>query len=171
MGKKPANPAHYRDRREAVFYLLFESLFSDSSPAEIVEIAKTAENFTFDETAIKTFTAICEKSAELDALTAEFSQKRVLERLPKVSIAILRIAFYEILYDKKMHENFAVSEAVRLATDFAYEADIKFINGVLGNYLRSKKNTETPEAETETALPETEIQTETETANTPEANS
>ncbi|MDR0947654.1 MAG: transcription antitermination factor NusB [Ruminococcus sp.] len=134
----------FRNRREAVFYLIFESLFSDCSPEEILETAESVDNFDVDKKARKRFLAICEKADELDKLIAEFSEKRVLERVPKISTAILRQAFYEILYDPKTHENIAISEAVRLATDFTLEADIKFINGVLGNFVRNRKS-ETPE--------------------------
>jgi N utilization substance protein B len=125
--------------REAVFYLVFESLFNISTPSEIIESAYAAENFDMNETIEKKFLGIVENGDKLDEIIASASEKRKFARVPKVSVAILRIALYEIINDDSIHENISVSEAVRLSEDFASDADVKFINGVLGNYLRLKK--------------------------------
>jgi N utilization substance protein B len=125
--------------REAVFYLVFESLFNINTPREIIEAAYAADNFDMNEAIEKKFLGIVEKGEKLDEIIASASEKRRFTRVPKVSVAILRIALYEILSDDSIHANISVSEAVRLSEDFASEADVKFINGVLGNYLRTLK--------------------------------
>jgi N utilization substance protein B len=125
--------------REAVFYLVFESLFMQSTPREILDIAYAADNFDMNEDIETKFLNITSHALELDTIITRLSLKRQFGRLPKVSVAILRIALYEILYDESIHENVSVAEAVRFAEDFASEQDVKFINGILGNYLRSKK--------------------------------
>jgi N utilization substance protein B len=127
--------------REAVFYLVFESLFGISTAREILDSAYGADNFDMNSEIEDKFTKITEHGEELDTIIADLSQKRKFARLPKVSVAILRIALYEILYDEKIHENVSVSEAVRFAEDFSSEQDVKFINGVLGNFLRGGKQT------------------------------
>ena len=58
-------------------------------------------------------------------------------RIAKINIAILRIAFYEILYNDKIPANAAVNEAVLLAQNYTYKEDVSFINGILGSYTRS----------------------------------
>jgi N utilization substance protein B len=122
--------------REALFYLVFESLFSPESPEAIVDNAYAADNFDIDERLEERFLKLCENLPEIDRLISEHSQKRVFSRLPKVSAAVLRVAFFEILFTE-LHPNIVVSEAVRFATDFAAETDVKFVNGVLGDYLRN----------------------------------
>jgi N utilization substance protein B len=130
--------------REAVFYLVFESLFGISTAREILDSAYGADNFEMNAEIEDKFTKITDHGEELDRVIADLSQKRKFARLPKVSVAILRIALFEILYDENIHENVSVSEAVRFAEDFSSEQDVRFINGVLGNYLRSGKTTKQP---------------------------
>ena len=75
-------------------------------------------------------------TAEVDKIIGKFSEKRVISRIPKVSLAILRLAFYEIKFCEKVPENVAISEAVLLAKKYAADNDVSFINGVLGAYSR-----------------------------------
>jgi N utilization substance protein B len=134
--KESGSRAEKQAAREALFYLVFESLFSPESPEEIIENAYAADNFDIDERLEERFTELMKAAPEIDALISKHSQKREFSRLPKVSAAILRVAFFEIL-KTDLHQNIAVSEAVRFATDFADTGDVKFINGVLGEYVRS----------------------------------
>jgi N utilization substance protein B len=122
--------------REALFYLVFESLFSPESPEQIVDNAYAADNFDIDEKLEERFLSLCDAAPEIDELISKHSQTREFSRLPKVSAAILRVAFFEIL-KTDLPQNVAVAEAVRFATDFADANSIKFVNGVLGEYLRS----------------------------------
>lgn len=124
--------------REAAFFLTFEQLFSDETPDAIIDTAYEVDEFEMDEDAEKLFKGVVSKAEELDGIIAKFSEKRQLGRIPKVSAAILRIALYEMLYDDKVPDNVAISEAVQLAKKFAYERDVQFVNGLLGAYFRSR---------------------------------
>ena len=123
--------------REAVFFLTFEKLFSSGTAEEIIETAYEADVFEINDEVEKLFKAIDEKADELDGIIAGFSEKRQVNRIPRVSAAILRIAVYEILYDEKVPGNVAISEAVILTKKFAYEPDVQFVNGLLGAFFRS----------------------------------
>ncbi len=130
--------------REAVFFLTFEKLFSDGTPDDIIDAAYEMDEFEMNEDVENLFKAVDEKSGETDDIIAKFSEKRQLNRIPKVLTAILRIAVYEMLYDDKVPDNVAISEAVILAQKFAYENDVQFVNGLLGAFCRSRngENTE-----------------------------
>ncbi len=123
--------------REAVFFLVFESFFSDDTADMIIDTAYEVDNFEMVEDAEKLFKAVYEKSAELDEIIAKYSEKRQINRIPKVSMAILHIALYEYLYDDKVPGNVAISEAVILTKKFALEPDVQFVNGVLGEFSRN----------------------------------
>ena len=61
----------------------------------------------------------------------------------------MQLAVYEILYRDDVPEGVAVSEAVRLAKKYNDEMG-KFVNGILGAFVRSLKEqpgVETPAAE------------------------
>lgn len=57
-------------------------------------------------------------------------------KINKVDLAILRLAIYELLIDKKAPKNVIIDEAVELAKEFANETSPSFINGVLGNIAK-----------------------------------
>ena len=123
--------------REAAFFLTFEKLFSDETPDAIIDAAYEVDEFEMNEDAEKLFIAINSKAPEIDEIISKYSDKRQFNRIPKVSIAILRIAIYEMLYDDKVPVNVAISEAVILAKKFSYAPDVQFVNGILGAYAKN----------------------------------
>ena len=58
--------------------------------------------------------------------------------MPTVSLAVLRLGVYEILFCDNVPDSVAVSEAVRIAKRFGDEKDYAYINGVLGSVVKSK---------------------------------
>src|ERR1700722_74779 len=62
-----------------------------------------------------------------------------VDKINKVDLAILRLATYELLIEKKAPQNVIIDEAVELAKEFANESSPAFINGVLGNIIKKIK--------------------------------
>ena len=127
-----------RDVRESAFILTFEMLFRNDSIDDLIEIAKENEAVAMSDEVVALAKGIIEKSDELDEIISRFSNKRAVSRIPKINLAILRLAIYEANYDEKVPINVAISEAVALAEKYAYDSDISFINGILGSYSRSE---------------------------------
>ena len=75
-------------------------------------------------------------SQELDDIISTYSPKREIERLPGITLAILRLALYESLYCQDTPISVIINEAVDMAKRFSNIADSKFINGLLGTYTR-----------------------------------
>lgn len=126
-----------REVRDSAFKIIFESLLRDDNVEELFELASGIDEVPVDDEVKEMVTGIVAKSDELDSIIASFSKKRAFSRIAKINIAILRIAFYEILFSDKIPVNAAVSEAVLLAQNYSYKEDISFVNGVLGAYVRS----------------------------------
>ncbi|WP_037322855.1 transcription antitermination factor NusB [Ruminococcus sp. NK3A76] len=126
-----------REVRESVFILSFEKMFREDSTDDIIELAEELGDLTINDEVIHNFKGIVDKADELDEVIQKFSNKRTIDRIPKINLALLRLAIYEARYDEKVPINVAISEAVALAGKYAQEADIAFINGVLGAYSRS----------------------------------
>lgn len=124
--------------REAVFFLTFEKLFSDDTTDSIIDTAYEVDEFEMNEDVETLFKAVDEKAAEADEIISKYSEKRQFSRIPKVSVAALRIAIYEMLYDPKVPDNVAISEAVNLSKKFSYEPDVQFVNGLLGAFFRDR---------------------------------
>lgn len=128
--------------REAVFFLTFEKMFGNGTAESIIDTAYEADNFEMNEDVERLFKNVDEKTDEVDEIIAKYSENRQFSRIPKVSAAILRIALYEMLYDDKVPDNVAISEAVILTKKFAYEQDVQFVNGLLGAFFRNREKTE-----------------------------
>lgn len=126
-----------RDIRDSAFKIIYESLLRDDPVEELFEMAEGIDEVPVNEDVKQMVKDVLEKSEELDAMIAQYSKKRVFSRIAKINIAILRIAFYEILYNDRIPANAAVHEAVLLAQNYSYKEDISFVNGILGTYSRS----------------------------------
>lgn len=131
--------------REAAFILIFEKNFNPEKDCdEIISEAKTADIFdfdngvsdedSFDSVSAAVFKGVCGREAEFDGIISKYSDKRRIDRIPKLCLSILRLALYEILYSENVPTNVAISEAVGLAMIYGTDSDVRFINGVLGKY-------------------------------------
>jgi transcription termination factor NusB len=58
-----------------------------------------------------------------------------VSKINKIDLAILRLAVYELIVDKKAPQNVIIDEAVELAKEFGNETSPAFVNGVLGHIL------------------------------------
>lgn len=61
-----------------------------------------------------------------------------LSRLPKVTLAVLRVAVCEILYMDDIPDSIAINEAVELAKTYHDEKSGKFVNGILSSVFKGK---------------------------------
>lgn len=60
-----------------------------------------------------------------------------LSRIPKISLSLLKLAIYEMLYSKIPYK-VAINEVVELAKKYADEASPNFINGILASVVKEK---------------------------------
>ena len=72
----------------------------------------------------------------LKQINAELSEKWELSRLSKISISILKLATYEILY-KKLPYKVVINEAVELAKKYGDDNAPSFINGILASIVKN----------------------------------
>ncbi len=73
----------------------------------------------------------------LEKINSELSEKWELSRLSKISLAILKLAVYEMLY-KEVPYKVVINEAVEIAKNYGDDSAPSFINGVLASIV--KKN-------------------------------
>ncbi|WP_308567561.1 transcription antitermination factor NusB [uncultured Eubacterium sp.] len=120
--------------REQAFCLVFQSMFNSDSSLEIYE-----ENIaSVGEYARSVADGVSLKTDDLDNLIEKYSKCWKVKRLPKVNLAILRLAVYEILYVDEVPASVAINEAVELAKKYSGESDYSFINGVLGALVKGE---------------------------------
>ena len=82
-------------------------------------------------------TGIVDSIGEIDDRINEHSRSWKTSRMPKVDLAIMRLALGELMFDDKLPPAVAINEAVDLAKKFSMEKSPRFINGVLGSIIKS----------------------------------
>lgn len=125
--------------REYVFMLTFERIFNANSPEEVIELAKECEIVEVNQQVETLFMGIDEKREVLDAEIEKHLKNWTLNRISKVSLAVLRVAVYEILFCDDIDIDIAISEAIKIAQDFTVKDEVSFVNGVLSSISKEIK--------------------------------
>ena len=77
--------------------------------------------------------------ADIDAEIKKFLRGWQLERIANVDRAILRLAFYEIMFEADTPDKVVMNEAIEIAKLFSDDASYRYINGVLASFLQSRE--------------------------------
>src|SRR5699024_2659289 len=131
MGRKYA--------RESAMKLLYQMEINSDFSENAMEIF--FDNFNFDhgeimyiENAIET---IVENLDIIDKYIEDNIEGWEIHRLVKVDLSILRMAIYEMLYRKDIPIQVSINEAIEISKRYSNEESPKFINGILGGFVRS----------------------------------
>jgi transcription antitermination protein NusB len=80
-----------------------------------------------------------EHRERLDEIIASYAHGWTLSRMPAVDRNVLRLGAFEVLHADDVPDSVAVSEAVKLVRDLSTDDSPAFVNGVLANVVRHKK--------------------------------
>ncbi len=120
-------------KREQAFILSFETLFSDTEIDELADNAVDGSDEYMSDYAVNCAKGILEHIAEIDELISSNLKKGwKINRISKVSYAVMRLAVYEMLYVEDVPVSVSINEAVELAKKYSVPDDSAFVNGVLG---------------------------------------
>ena len=126
-----------RQARENAFLLAFAQTFGELPLDEALEANRDYE----EERPVDAFGACLlrdyyEHSAEVDDQIRAHLRGWTMERIPRVTITILRLALAEMLYGAEHKPGVAINEAVELTKKYGGEEDYQFVNGLLGSVAR-----------------------------------
>lgn len=127
--------------RELVFKLVYELEVQKENQEEQVEIFIENNEIT-DEKVISYLKDVVNglkvNSNEIDELISKnLKENWNLSRIPKITLSLLKLAIYEMLYAKIPYK-VAINEAVELAKKYADEVAPNFINGILASVVKEK---------------------------------
>lgn len=74
----------------------------------------------------------------IDEIIEKNSKGWKISRLPKVTLAVLRVAITEMLYMDDIPDSISINEAVELAKIYNDEKNGKFVNGILSSVFKGK---------------------------------
>ncbi len=122
--------------------LAMQALYS----AEIsnIDALKALENITAEEKFISETLDFAQHLAEevwkrkdeIDAIIKQYAIDWSLDRIGRVDRAVLRLAIAELIL-KETPNSVIINEAVELAKKYSSQEAAKFINGILGTYVRA----------------------------------
>ena len=140
--------------REIAIHLSYELSFTDKTVEELLSERLTAETFAtlagedeiYQEAPNskqadyirRLVKGVEEHAAELDGYIAKYAKGWSFARIPLVASAIMRVAMYEILYMPDVPNGAAINEAVEIAKKYETPETVKFINGILGRFVRQE---------------------------------
>jgi N utilization substance protein B len=76
---------------------------------------------------------VLDRVKDLDKVMAKLAPEWPVEQIAAIDRNILRIAIFELLFDKDTPPKVAINEAVELAKMFGSDSTPRFVNGVLGS--------------------------------------
>lgn len=124
------------EAREQAFMLLFSKSFDDEPFEETIEDNAELYNGGICGYAQAVVTAIECRQSEIDEIISKYLKKGwSISRISKPSLAILRLAIYEIKYVDSVPQSVSINEAVELSKKYSID-ESKFVNGVLGAFVR-----------------------------------
>ncbi|HBV81421.1 MAG: transcription antitermination factor NusB [Lachnospiraceae bacterium] len=111
----------------------FENLEAEAQENELPRISETDAAYISDKG-----NRILEKLDEIDTMINTRAKGWTTQRMGKVDLTILRLAVYEIIFDKDVPTSVAINEAVELAKRFGQDESSGFVNGVLAKFAVKK---------------------------------
>jgi len=126
-----------KQEREQTFCLIFEKCFREETCEEVLELAEDIRNFELTDYIKFVFKGVFQNLEFIDSVISKHLQNWTIDRISKTDLALLRLAVYEMKYCEDIPESVTVNEVVELSKVYSGEKGPAYINGVLGNILRS----------------------------------
>ena len=140
--------------REIAIHFAFELGFSTLSADELLAQSLTKESFAqlgaeeplyadfpnekqrvYIENLVR---GVFSHGAELDNYIEKYAKGWRFSRIDRVAAAIMRVTMFEILYMPDIPNRVAISEAIEIAKRYEDDDVVKFINGILGSFVREE---------------------------------
>lgn len=118
--------------RENAFMLIFESIFKKDETAEEIFIKATEERgLEYDDYVKKVFFGSSENAQIIEETFEKHLHGWKKERISPVSMALIRLATYEMLFMEDIPKKVTINEVIELSKKYDDEKSYAFINGVL----------------------------------------
>lgn len=133
-----------REAREQAFCLLFEQAAGGEKMDDILHAAGEARDLIPDPFAEELALGVEGQMEKLDGIISENIRGWSLRRLSKVTLSLLRLSVYELLFQPGTPASVSINEAVELAKIYGGKDDAPYINGVLATVARKHRGEESP---------------------------
>ena len=132
-----------REERELLFTLVFEYEFKKNEDYTAVYAQALLNREIGDDQFVKTnFEGIVDNLEEIDNAISKHCAGWRISRLSKTSLAVMRVAVYEIMYCEDIPHSVSINEAIELIKKYDDEKAPRFVNGVLNAVAKTKGEAE-----------------------------
>lgn len=107
--------------------------YSDNPNLELKNLE--IDNVVDKEYMNKMCVALKENSEKINELISKYAKNWSIERMPKVDLAVLKVAICEILFVEDIPNKVSINEAIEIAKIYCDDKTPKFINGILGSVV------------------------------------
>lgn len=101
-----------------------QQLFSASFVNKIMKLKKTRHRGRVGQ--------ISQSKSKIDKFISASAPQFPIDKIAKLDVAILRLAVYELLVEKKQPPKVIIDEAIEIAKEYGGDSSPGFVNGVLG---------------------------------------
>lgn len=124
--------------REETMKLLYQMDMNNDFSFEVADLYIELNEFLEDEIEYINHAVdiIINNLDKIDLEIEKYIKGWSLYRLAKVDLAILRISIYELIYRDDIPVEVSINEAIEIAKKFSTDESSKFINGILGSFVR-----------------------------------
>ena len=127
-----------KQARENAFILIFESVFKkDETAEEIYTKAVTERALEVDDYVKKVFFGSTENAEIIDAAVEPHLTGWKKERISPVTMALIKLGSYEIMFMEDIPAKVSINEAVELAKKYDDDKSYAFVNGILNAVAKS----------------------------------
>ena len=119
-----------------------QSMKTSNDPRHVERIKRMEELFSYsfgNVTETASITGLLDKRTQIDTVIQASAPEWPIDKIAKIDLCILRLAVYELTFDKKAPYKVVIDEAVELAKAYGNEHSAKFINGVLGSVIKDEE--------------------------------
>ncbi len=128
-----------RKAREGAFLILFQYKFQPDELEQITEFyfaefdaGEQAEYIN------RVVFGTAENLKTIDDKITEFAKDWTIDRISAVSLAVMRLSVYEMLYCEDIPNAVSVNEAIAIAKKYEGEEAAPFVNGILGSIQKQQ---------------------------------
>ena len=131
------NTVSRKEEREILAGLLFETEFRrDESVEDVFALSTENRDIPVTQYIKDVYFGVYENVERIDEVISQSSNGWKPERISKLSLSILRLCVYEMMFRDDIPNTVSINEAIELAKRFDDDRARPFINGILKSVMR-----------------------------------
>lgn len=140
MRPKPSLSSLKRKAREVVVKTLYEIEMGGLAPEEAERlVSKKLRQPEAREFALRILSKALSHGEKIDKIIGDVAENWALGRMAVIDRNVLRLGTVELMFMEEVPEKVAINEAIEIAKRFSTENSGRFVNGILDEVARLKR--------------------------------